>query len=57
LKIDDGDIAEKVVSARTENKTDTHYNPCAEHWQLAKEPADYFFSSAKYYETGVKERL
>ena len=33
----------------------THYNPCAEHWQLAKEPADYFFSSAKYYETGVKD--
>jgi REP element-mobilizing transposase RayT len=32
-----------------------HYNPCAEHWELAKEPTDYFFSSAKYYETGVKD--
>jgi len=32
-----------------------HYNPCAEYWQLAKEPADYLFSSAKYYETGVND--
>lgn len=31
-----------------------HYNPCTEYWQLAKEPGDYLFSSAKYYETGVK---
>jgi len=33
----------------------THYNPCTEYWQLAKEPANYLFSSAKYYETGVKD--
>jgi len=33
----------------------THFNPCTENWQLAKEPADYLFSSAKYYETGVKD--
>mgnify|MGYP001547928990 len=32
-----------------------HYNPCTEYWQLAKEPADYLFSSAKYYERGVKD--
>lgn len=32
-----------------------HYNPCAEYWQLAKEPADYLFSSAKYYEKGVND--
>lgn len=31
-----------------------HYNPCTEYWQLAKEPNDYLFSSAKYYETGIK---
>ena len=31
----------------------THYNPCSEYWQLAKEPCDYLFSSAKYYETGL----
>ena len=33
----------------------THYNPCTEYWQLVKEPANYLFSSAKYYETGVKD--
>jgi hypothetical protein len=27
-----------------------HHNPCTEYWQLAKEPADYLFLSAKYYE-------
>ncbi len=32
-----------------------HYNPCTEYWQLAKEPTDYLFSSAKYYETGKKD--
>jgi REP element-mobilizing transposase RayT len=31
-----------------------HYNPCTEYWQLAKEPGDYLFSSAKYYENGIK---
>ena len=33
----------------------THYNPCTEYWQLAKEPVDYLFSYAKYYETGLKK--
>ncbi len=28
-----------------------HNNPLAIHWKLAKEPADYIYSSAKYYET------
>ena len=32
----------------------THYNPCSEYWQLAKEPVDYLFSPAKYYEMGIK---
>ena len=32
-----------------------HYNPCSEYWDLAKEPENYLFSSAKYYETGVKD--
>ena len=35
----------------------THYNPCTEYWKLAKEPCNYFFSSAKYYEKGVKDFL
>ena len=29
-----------------------HYNPLAEHWQLVKDPCDYTYSSAAYYETG-----
>ena len=32
-----------------------HYNPCTEYWQLAKEPGDYLFSSAKYYGNGIKD--
>jgi len=28
-----------------------HNNPLAVHWQLCKAPADYYYSSAKYYET------
>ena len=31
-----------------------HNNPLAEHWQLAKHPCDYKYSSAKYYE--LKEK-
>jgi REP element-mobilizing transposase RayT len=27
-----------------------HMNPLAEHWQLATDPSDYFFSSASFYE-------
>jgi putative transposase len=27
-----------------------HYNPLADHWQLAKDPCDYKYSSASYYE-------
>jgi len=30
-------------------------NPLAEHWQLADNPVDYFYSSAKYYETGMDD--
>jgi REP element-mobilizing transposase RayT len=31
-----------------------HRNPLAEHWQLVKDPCDYKYSSAKYYEMGEK---
>ncbi len=32
-----------------------HNNPNAEHWKLCKEPADYYYSSAKFYETGIDD--
>jgi len=31
-----------------------HNNPLAEHWQLAKNPCDYKYSSARYYELNEK---
>ena len=30
----------------------THYNPCTSYWQLAKDPCDYLYSSARFYEKG-----
>jgi REP element-mobilizing transposase RayT len=32
-----------------------HDNPLAEHWQLTDDPARYYYSSAKYYETGIDD--
>ena len=32
-----------------------HNNPNAEHWKLCKEPADYHYSSTKFYETGIDD--
>lgn len=32
-----------------------HNNPMAEHWQLVKDPCEYKYSSAKYYELNEKE--
>ena len=32
-----------------------HNNPVTEQWQLAKEPSDYIYSSAKFYENGIKD--
>ena len=32
-----------------------HNNPLQEKWNLAKEPQDYKYSSAKFYETGIDE--
>ncbi len=32
-----------------------HNNPLAEHWQLAKDPCDYHYSSARYYEKNLNE--
>ena len=31
-----------------------HRNPLAEHWQLVKDPCDYNYSSARYYELNEK---
>lgn len=31
-----------------------HWNPLAGKWQLVKDPCDYFYSSAKFYEMGVR---
>jgi putative transposase len=31
-----------------------HYNPLAAHWQLVKDPCDYKYSSARYYEMNDK---
>jgi len=31
-----------------------HLNPLAPHWQLANDPTDYCWSSAKYYERNEK---
>ena len=31
-----------------------HNNPLAEHWQLARDPCDYKYSSARYYERDEK---
>ncbi|WP_152266579.1 hypothetical protein [Agriterribacter humi] len=32
-----------------------HDNPLAEHWQLTDDPVKYYYSSAKYYETGIDD--
>ena len=32
-----------------------HFNPCQQHWNLADIPENYKYSSAKFYETGVKD--
>jgi REP element-mobilizing transposase RayT len=33
----------------------THFNPCQPHWNLADLPENYKYSSAKFYETGIKD--
>ncbi len=32
-----------------------HDNPLAGHWQLTDDPVKYYYSSAKYYETGIDD--
>ena len=32
-----------------------HWNPTTEHWQLAADPCDYYYSSARFYDQGIKE--
>jgi len=34
-----------------------HYNPLQEHWRLVKDPIDYLYSSARFYETGESNFL
>ena len=31
-----------------------HFNPCQQHWNLATSPEEYKWSSARFYETGIK---
>ena len=32
-----------------------HNNPLAEHWQLSDNPIKYYYSSARFYETGIDD--
>lgn len=32
-----------------------HYNTTSDKWRDVKEPVDYFYSSAKFYETGIND--
>jgi putative transposase len=32
-----------------------HYNPIQERWQLTKDPCDYTYSTARFYEMGIKD--
>ena len=32
-----------------------HFNPVTGKWQLAKDDLNYYFSSARFYETGIDE--
>jgi REP element-mobilizing transposase RayT len=34
-----------------------HYNPVKGNWKLVNDPCDYKYSSAKFYESGIKEFL
>jgi putative transposase len=34
-----------------------HYNPLQPHWQLCKDPAEYRFSSTKFYEKGEEDEF
>ena len=31
-----------------------HFNPCTQRWKLVSDPSDYYYSSAAFYERGVK---
>jgi hypothetical protein len=32
-----------------------HNNPLQEHWKLAASPEEYYYSSAKFYATGIDD--
>ena len=34
-----------------------HFNPCQPHWNLAASPEEYKWSSARFYETGIKHPI
>ena len=40
---------EEIISQKLEY---IHFNPLQEHWNLVKDPIDYPYSSARFYETG-----
>ena len=33
----------------------TYFNPCQPHWNLSDVPENYKYSSARFYETGIKD--
>ena len=39
---------------RNEKSNYIHFNPCQPHWNLTDVPENYKYSSAKFYETGIK---
>ena len=46
----------KLLNKTADQKLDCiHNNPNDESWKICKEPADYYYSSAKFYETGVDD--
>ena len=49
----------KPIEIPTDEKADhfinyIHNNPCQPHWNLSQQPEDYVWSSASFYETGLK---
>lgn len=47
------EIYSRTVAAQKLNYI--HFNPVSGKWQLAKDDLDYYYSSARFYETGIDE--
>jgi putative transposase len=47
-------VSRKLLEAKL---TYIHNNPLQEHWNLAKQPLDYLYSSAMFYEKGIQNRV